>query len=140
MATATAFCMTPYRFGSGTVCNVEGEGGTSVAVYGGNDPADDSGSMRYVRIAEGGLVAGPNNEVNGLTLQGVGHGTTLEFIQVHNNLAQVLAELIKIDMVEVIPERGRVVKTPAHTFFARHTPKRSRLSRSNVQKHRGRAA
>ncbi len=73
-------------FGSGTTCNVEGEGGTSVAVYGGNDPADDSGSLRYVRIAEGGLVAGPNNEVNGLTLQGVGHGTTLEFIQVHNNL------------------------------------------------------
>ena len=42
--------------------------------------------MRYVRIAEGGLVAGPDNEVNGLTLQGVGHGTTLEYIQVHNNL------------------------------------------------------
>ena len=73
-------------FGDGTVCNVEGEGGTAVAVYGGNDPTDNSGVMRYVRIAEGGLVAGPDNEVNGLTLQGVGHGTTLEYIQVHNNL------------------------------------------------------
>ena len=38
-----------------------------------------------VRIAEGGLVAGPNNEINGLTLQGVGHGTTVEYVQVHNN-------------------------------------------------------
>lgn len=73
-------------FGSGEVCNVEGEGGTEVAVYGGNDPADNSGIIRYVRIAEGGLVAGPNNELNGLTLQGVGHATTVEYVQVHNNL------------------------------------------------------
>jgi hypothetical protein len=73
-------------FGTGDVCNVEGEGGTDIAVYGGNDPADNSGTLRYVRIAEGGLVAGPNNEINGLTLQGVGYGTMLEYIQVHNNL------------------------------------------------------
>ena len=73
-------------FGSGVVCNVQGEGGTVVGLYGGNDPADDSGSLRYVRIAEGGLVDGPNNEINGLTLQGVGYATTLEYIQVHSNL------------------------------------------------------
>ena len=73
-------------FGSGTVCNVEGEGGGPIAFYGGNDPADDSGVIRYVRIAEGGLVAGPDNEVNGLTLQGVGHQTEIEFVQVHGNL------------------------------------------------------
>jgi len=72
--------------GDSGVCNVEGEGGTDISVYGGDDPADDSGSLRYVRIAEGGLVAGPNNEINGLTLQGVGYGTTLEYIQVHSNL------------------------------------------------------
>ncbi len=73
-------------FGTGTVCNVQGEGGTVVGLYGGNEPDDDSGTLRYVRIAEGGLVAGPNNEINGLTLQGVGHGTTIEYVQVHNNL------------------------------------------------------
>ncbi|HEY6131197.1 MAG TPA: hypothetical protein VIV27_04225, partial [Halioglobus sp.] len=73
-------------YGSGDVCNIEGEGGTEIAVYGGNDPADNSGTVRYVRIAEGGLVAGPNNEINGLTLQGVGYGTTIEFVQVHSNL------------------------------------------------------
>ena len=67
-------------------CNVEGEGGTTIANYGGNLPADNSGVIRYVRIAEGGLVAGPNNEVNGLTLQGVGHGTQIEYVQVHGNL------------------------------------------------------
>ena len=71
--------------GASTFCNVDGEGGDDVGKYGGNDPADSSGVMRYVRIAEGGLVASANNEVNGLTLQGVGHGTTLEYIQVHGN-------------------------------------------------------
>ncbi len=69
-----------------TWCNVEGEGGTIVGRFGGDFPADNSGVMKYVRIAEGGKVAGPNNEINGLTLQGVGHGTTLDYIQVHNNL------------------------------------------------------
>lgn len=73
-------------FGEGTVCNVEGEGGDEVGNFGGNDPADNSGIIKYVRIAEGGKVAGPNNEINGLTLQGVGHGTTVEYVQVHNNL------------------------------------------------------
>jgi hypothetical protein len=73
-------------YGSGTVCNVVGEGGTVVGNYGGNEAADNSGMLRYVRIAEGGLVAGPNNEINGLTLQGVGHGTTIEYVQVHGNL------------------------------------------------------
>jgi len=73
-------------YGTGTVCNIEGEGGTEVSVYGGNEEGDDSGIIRYVRIAEGGKIAGPNNEINGLTLQGVGYGTTIEYVQVHSNL------------------------------------------------------
>ncbi len=72
--------------GANSFCNVDGEGGGAVAKYGGDDPSDNSGIIRYVRIAEGGLVAGPNNEVNGLTLQGVGHGTLIDYVQVHNNL------------------------------------------------------
>jgi hypothetical protein len=73
-------------YGSGTVCNIKGEGGTIVGNYGGNDPADNSGTLRFVRIAEGGKIAGPNNEINGLTLQGVGWGTHIDYIQVHSNL------------------------------------------------------
>ncbi|WP_239923504.1 hypothetical protein [Agaribacterium haliotis] len=73
-------------WGENTWCNVEGEGGTVVGNYGGNEPADNSGTIQYVRIAEGGKIAGPDNEINGLTLQGVGHGTTIEYVQVHNNL------------------------------------------------------
>ena len=68
-----------------TWCNVLGEGGDFVQEYGGSLKADDSGIIRYVRIAEGGLIAGPNNEINGLTLQGVGHGTVVDYIQVHGN-------------------------------------------------------
>ena len=68
-----------------TWCNVLGEGGDFVQEYGGNLPGDDSGIIRYVRIAEGGLIAGPNNEINGLTLQGVGHGTLIDYVQVHGN-------------------------------------------------------
>ena len=73
-------------FNAGEVwCNVLGEGGSFVKEYGGNVPNDDSGLLRYVRIAEGGLIAGPNNEINGLTLQGVGHGTLIDYVQVHGN-------------------------------------------------------
>ncbi|MDA8663803.1 hypothetical protein N9L66_02455, partial [Porticoccaceae bacterium] len=68
-----------------TWCNVLGEGGDFVQEYGGNLPGDDSGIIRYVRIAEGGLIAGPNNEINGLTLQGVGHDTLIDYVQVHGN-------------------------------------------------------
>ncbi len=45
-----------------------------------------SSTFRYVSIRHGGISIGEGNEINGLTLQGVGHGTMLEYIQVHNNL------------------------------------------------------
>lgn len=68
------------------VCNVTGEGGDGVGKYGGNIPGDNSGVIKYVRIAEAGKSVGVDNEINGLTLMGVGYGTTIDYIQVHNNL------------------------------------------------------
>lgn len=50
--------------------------------YGGTDPEDNSGTLRYVRIEYAGIAAEPNSEINGLTLGGVGRGTTLEHIMV----------------------------------------------------------
>lgn len=50
--------------------------------YGGTDAADNSGTMRYVRIEFAGIAAEPGSEINGLTLGGVGSGTKLEYIQV----------------------------------------------------------
>lgn len=50
--------------------------------YGGTDPNDNSGIMRYCRIEFAGIAAEPGSEINGLTLGGVGSGSVLEFIQV----------------------------------------------------------
>ena len=57
------------------------EGGLD-RVYGGSDAADNSGVLKYVRIEYAGVAAFPNSEINGLTLAGVGSGTTIEHIQV----------------------------------------------------------
>ncbi len=58
----------------------EGEGGTGS--YGGTDPNDNSGVLRYVIIEYGGKQLGEDNELNGLSLNGVGNGTTVEFVEV----------------------------------------------------------
>lgn len=50
--------------------------------YGGTNAADNSGSLKYVRIEFAGYNLTADNEINGLTLGGVGTGTTLENIQV----------------------------------------------------------
>jgi hypothetical protein len=54
--------------------------------YGGSNDADNSGSITYNRIEfAGGVVAAQDREVNGLTLCGVGSGTTLNHIEVLNS-------------------------------------------------------
>jgi len=50
--------------------------------YGGTNAADNSGTLRYVRIEWAGIAAEPGSEINGLTTGGVGSGTTLEYIQI----------------------------------------------------------
>jgi hypothetical protein len=50
--------------------------------YGGTDPNDESGILRYVRIEFAGIAAEPGSEINGLTLGGVGSGTIIENVQV----------------------------------------------------------
>ncbi|KIO77133.1 hypothetical protein TH53_10840 [Pedobacter lusitanus] len=50
--------------------------------YGGNVPADNSGKLQYVRIEYAGYLLAPNNEINGLTMGGVGSGTTIDHVQV----------------------------------------------------------
>ncbi|MBI1222597.1 MAG: hypothetical protein GC180_08345 [Bacteroidetes bacterium] len=50
--------------------------------YGGTDPADNTGVFSYVRIEYGGIAFSPDNEVNGLTLAGVGNGTKLDHVMV----------------------------------------------------------
>ncbi|WP_372706685.1 hypothetical protein [Brevundimonas sp.] len=58
--------------------------GTSAA-FGGNTPTDNSGRLRYIQIKFSGFEISPGNELQGLTMGGVGSGTTVEFIQVYNS-------------------------------------------------------
>jgi hypothetical protein len=57
------------------------EGGVGRS-YGGTNATDNSGSLKYVRIEFPGILFSANNEINGLTMAGVGSGTTLDNIQV----------------------------------------------------------
>lgn len=58
------------------------EGGIIEGSFGGSDPSDDSGVLKYVRIEYPGYRFQLNNEINGLTLGGVGSGTEIHHIQV----------------------------------------------------------
>lgn len=55
-------------------------------LYGGNDPADNSGVLQYVSIRHGGALIGEGNEINGLTLGGVGTGTVIDNVEVVGNV------------------------------------------------------
>jgi hypothetical protein len=63
----------------------EGQGEADTGIYGGSDPDDSSGTMRYVRVEFAGVEFSPDNELNGIAFQGVGRGGTYEHIQVHMN-------------------------------------------------------
>ncbi len=54
-------------------------------LYGGTDPADNSGVIKYISIRHGGANIGEGNEINGLTLGGVGNGTIIENVEVIGN-------------------------------------------------------
>ncbi|PKP27013.1 MAG: hypothetical protein CVU03_00235 [Bacteroidetes bacterium HGW-Bacteroidetes-2] len=53
--------------------------------YGGNISNDNSGIIRYVSIRHGGIAIGQDNEINGLTLGGVGSGTIIDHVEVVAN-------------------------------------------------------
>jgi hypothetical protein len=58
-----------------------GEGPNSEHRFGGNDPEDNSGALRYVSIRHTGNTFAPDKELNSLTMGGVGRGTTIEYIE-----------------------------------------------------------
>ncbi len=53
--------------------------------YGGSVDDDSSGVLRYISIRYGGSKLGEGDEINGLTLAGVGNRTVIEHIEVMNN-------------------------------------------------------
>ncbi len=55
------------------------------AQYGGTNDLDDSGFLRFVSIRHGGAEIGAGNEINGLTLAGVGEMTQIEHVEIFAN-------------------------------------------------------
>ena len=72
--------------GNGNHSVLEGGVDAAFSVFGGTNDADNSGTLKYVRIEYAGKAVNPGDEINGLSLYGVGSGTTLEYIQVVRGL------------------------------------------------------
>jgi hypothetical protein len=70
---------------TGGDCTVPAVGEAGMGVYGGCNPHDSSGILRYVRIEYGGFRMDGENEFNALTLQGVGDETIIEYVQCDQN-------------------------------------------------------
>lgn len=63
-------------------CHVESEGQPSY--YGGNDNAESSGVLRYVVVKHTGYEVAPGDELNGISFNAVGSGTTVSHIQTYS--------------------------------------------------------
>lgn len=74
---------------SGDVTELQIEGipaDDTFGLYGGTNPTDNSGNLQYISIRHGGALIGEGNEINGLTLGGVGSGTTIDNVEVVGNV------------------------------------------------------
>jgi hypothetical protein len=77
-------CLAPLATPGTVACERDTEG-TSNALYGGAQPDDNSGRLQYVQIRYSGFILSSNSELQGLTPSGVGTGTVIDHIQVHNS-------------------------------------------------------
>jgi len=70
----------------GTSVDIEGiSDATEKGKHGGTDDADNSGTLKYVRVEYAGIPLGPDNEINGVTFGSVGSGTTVDYVQVYRS-------------------------------------------------------
>jgi hypothetical protein len=68
------------------LCEAISEGIKVEAVkFGGNDPMDSSGVLKYVRVEFAGYPMSQDNELNGITFNAVGEGTEVDYVQVNMN-------------------------------------------------------
>jgi len=65
---------------------VEDFPGDTKILYGGGNDDDDSGSISYLSLRYGGKVINLNNELNGISLGGLGRGTDVHHVDVMNNV------------------------------------------------------
>jgi len=71
--------------GTAGIGQVEGgvNNGEGLGLFGGTNAADNSGILRYVRIEYAGYAYLPDNELNGLTLAGVGNRTIVDYVEIY---------------------------------------------------------
>jgi hypothetical protein len=67
----------------GTPCTFEA---VASQQFGGNQNTESSGILRYVQVRYAGQEVRPNEELNSITLLGVGSGTVMENVQVYGGL------------------------------------------------------
>ncbi|MDE3235343.1 MAG: hypothetical protein KGO81_05255 [Bacteroidota bacterium] len=72
--------------GNGNHAVLEGGVDAAFSAFGGTNPADNSGVLKYVRIEYAGKAVNPGDEINGLSLYGVGNGTTIDYVEVMRGL------------------------------------------------------
>lgn len=68
-----------------TQCERDTEGAVNLARFGGNDDTYNAGKMQFVQIRYSGFVLSNNKELQALTAEGIGSGTTLDHIQSHRS-------------------------------------------------------
>ncbi len=76
-------CIDGTATGGTAACEKSGEG--SSGLFGGNAPTDNSGNLFYTRVSYAGNLINDEDELNGIAFQGVGNGTQVDYVQVHNN-------------------------------------------------------
>lgn len=54
-------------------------------VFGGSEEGHSSGDFKYVSIRYSGVGIAPGDEIQGLTLGGVGNGTTIEYVDIYSS-------------------------------------------------------
>ncbi|MDX2109010.1 MAG: hypothetical protein SFY80_02090 [Verrucomicrobiota bacterium] len=62
---------------------IEGLPENANSVYGGVDPNDNSGVLKYISVRHTGGFISSTNDINGLTLGSVGYGTKIEYIEAY---------------------------------------------------------
>lgn len=76
-------CIDGTATGGTAACEKAGEG--SSGLFGGSNPADNSGTLEYLQVKYAGNLINDEDQLNGIAFQAVGSGTTCNHIQVHNN-------------------------------------------------------
>ncbi|EIZ79910.1 hypothetical protein WSK_1505 [Novosphingobium sp. Rr 2-17] len=74
-----------YGSTSASTCERDTEGAVNKAVFGGTDNTYNAGTMKYVQIRYSGYVLSNGKELQSLTTEGIGSGTTLDYIQSVNS-------------------------------------------------------